>query len=85
MNLVFTQSAWADYVWFQKHDRNLLKRINSLIQETLRSPHEGIGKSERLRANLTGYWSRRINDEHRLVYKTTDDQLIIVACRYHYD
>jgi len=85
MRLVFTESAWGDYLWFQSQDRKLLKRINTLIKETLRSPHEGIGKPERLKANLAGFWSRRINEEHRLVYTTTDDNLIIIACRYHYE
>lgn len=85
MRLVFTDSAWKDYLWFQSHDRRLLKRINTLITETLRSPQQGIGKPERLKANLAGYWSRRINDEHRLVYAVKDNDLIVVACRYHYE
>ncbi len=85
MRLVFTESAWDDYLWIQRQDRKLLKRINTLIKETLRSPQEGIGKPERLKANLAGCWSRRINEEHRLVYTTTSDDLIIIACRYHYE
>ncbi|MCG8451231.1 MAG: Txe/YoeB family addiction module toxin [Pirellulales bacterium] len=85
MRLVFTESAWQDYLWFQQQDRKLLRRINALIKETLRSPTEGIGKPERLKANLTGCWSRRINAEHRLVYMTKDNDLIIIACRYHYE
>jgi toxin YoeB len=85
MRLVFTESAWQDYLWFQDRDRKLLKRINSLIRDILRSPYDGIGKPEALKANLAGYWSRRINDEHRLVYTVNDNDLIIVACRYHYD
>ena len=68
MKLVFTETAWSDYLWFQEKDRRLLKRINSVIKDTLRSPFEGIGKPEALKADLSGYWSRRINDEHRLVY-----------------
>jgi toxin YoeB len=84
MRLVFTETAWEDYVWFQDHDRKILKRINLLLKEMLRSPFEGIGKPERLRADLSGYWSRRINDEHRIVYTATDTDLIIIACRYHY-
>jgi toxin YoeB len=84
MRIVFTESAWDDYQWFLSRDRQLLKRINALIKDTLRSPHDGIGKPEALKANLTGYWSRRINDEHRLVYAVRDDDLIIIACRYHY-
>jgi toxin YoeB len=85
MRLIFTQSAWDNYLWFQDHDRRLLKRINVLIKDALRSPFEGIGKPERLKADLAGYWSRRINDEHRLVYTATDEDVIIIACRYHYE
>jgi toxin YoeB len=84
MQLVFTESGWSDYLWFQDHDRRLLKRINALIKETIRSPFEGIGKPEPLKANLSGYWSRRINEEHRLVYAAKGGDLIVVACRYHY-
>lgn len=84
MNLTFTPSGWDDYQWFQQHDRKLLKRINLLIQEILRTPYEGIGKPEPLKGNLAGYWSRRINDEHRLVYTEKADDAIIIACRYHY-
>ena len=85
MNLTFTPSAWDDYQWFVHHDRKLLKRLNQLIQDTLRTPFEGIGKPEPLKGDLSGYWSRRINDEHRLVYTTKRDALLIIACRYHYD
>jgi len=84
MNLTFTPSAWEDYQWFVQHERKLLKRINQLIQEVLRAPLEGIGKPEPLKGNLSGYWSRRINDEHRLVYTTKADDVIVIACRYHY-
>ena len=66
MNLTFTPSAWENYQWFVQHDRKLLKRINQLIQEVLRTPFEGIGKPEPLKGGLSGYWSRRVNDEHRL-------------------
>ena len=75
MKLTFTESAWKDYVWFQENDRKLVARINKLIVETLRAP---------LKADLSGYWSRRINAEHRLVYGVKRDNLIIIACRYHY-
>lgn len=85
MRLVFTDSAWQDYLWFQEKDRQMLKRINLLIRETLRSPFDGIGKPERLKADLAGYWSRRINDEHRLVYGVSGNDLVIIACRYHYE
>ncbi|MFQ5638795.1 MAG: Txe/YoeB family addiction module toxin [bacterium] len=84
MKLVFTESAWKDYLWFQKNDRKLLKRINELIKDTLRSPFEGIGKPEPLKSDFSGHWSRRINSEHRLVYSVTATELTIVACRYHY-
>ncbi len=84
MNLTFTPSAWGDYQWFQQCDRKLLKRINQVIQDVLRTPFEGIGKPEPLKGDLSGYWSRRINDEHRLVYTVKADVVIIVACRYHY-
>jgi len=85
MRLVFTESAWEDYVWFQERDRQLLKRVNQLIKETLRTPFEGVGKPEPLKADLAGYWSRRINDEHRLVYGVTKMELVIISCRYHYE
>jgi toxin YoeB len=84
MRLVFTEPAWEDYQWFLSRDRQLLKRINALIKDALRSPFDGIGKPEALKANLAGYWSRRINDEHRLVYAVKGEDLVIVACRYHY-
>jgi len=84
MNLTFTPAAWDDYQWFVQHDRKLLKRINQLIQDITRSPFEGIGKPEALKGDLSGYWSRRINDEHRLVYTIKADDVVIVACRYHY-
>lgn len=84
MNLTFTPSAWNDYQWFLQRDRKLLKRINQLIEDTLRTPFEGIGKPEPLKGDLSGYWSRRINDEHRLVYTVKSGALIIIACRYHY-
>ena len=84
MKLVFTPSAWADYLWFQEHDRQLLKRINALIKDSLRTPFAGIGKPEPLKADLQGYWSRRINDEHRLVDAATATEMVIIACRHHY-
>jgi len=84
MNLKFTPAGWDDYLWFQQHDRKLLKRINQLIQEMLRTPFEGIGKPEPLKGDLSGYWSRRISDEHRIVYTVLAQDLIIIASRYHY-
>jgi toxin YoeB len=84
MKLVFTQLAWKDYLWFQENNRKLLKRINTLIKDSLRNPTKGIGKPEPLKSDLSGYWSRRINSEHRLVYGHTGNSLIIISCRYHY-
>ncbi len=84
MRIIFTHSAWSDYLWFQEQDRKLIKRINQLIKETIRSPFEGIGKPERLKGDLAGYWSRRITHEHRMVYATTESDMVIIALRYHY-
>lgn len=83
-NLCWTSLAWADYVYWQGQDKKTLKRINRLIDDTLRSPFEGIGKPEPLKENLTGFWSRRIDDTHRVVYAVDDSQITIIACRYHY-
>ena len=83
--LTWTAAAWADYVWWQQQDRKTLKRINMLIQETMRSPFAGIGKPEPLRENLSGFWSRRIDETNRLVYTVVDSELVIIACCYHYD
>lgn len=84
MNLLFTPHAWDDYEYWLNQDKKTLKRINKLIKEAKRTPSEGIGKPEPLKENLSGYWSRRISDEHRMVYKFTNDTLTIVALRYHY-
>ncbi len=83
--LTWTLVAWEDYLFWQYNDRQQLRRINRLIRDCLRSPFEGIGKPEPLRENLTGFWSRRIDGEHRLVYAVDGDDLVIVACRYHYE
>ena len=83
--LVWTQAAWADYVYWQTQDRKTLRRINALILDTMRSPFEGIGKPEPLKENLSGFWSRRIDDTNRLVYSVAGRELAIIACRYHYD
>ena len=85
MKITFTPSAWDDYTWFQENDRKLLKRINLLIRDCARTPFEGLGKPERLKGELSKHWSRRITHEHRLVYTTTATELIIIACRYHYE
>jgi toxin YoeB len=85
MNIEFTPSGWRDYLWFQQNDRKLLQRINQLIQESTRTLFAGTGKPEPLKANLSGYWSRRINSEHRLVYRVADTKIVIVSCRFHYN
>ena len=84
MKLIFSENAWEDYLYWQKTDKKVLNRINKLIKETKRGPFEGVGKPESLKHNLAGYWSRRINEEHRMVYKVTDDALLIAQLRYHY-
>ena len=84
MKLVFADRGWEDFCFWIDHDRKLAKRLIRLIDECGRTPFEGIGKPEPLRDNLSGYWSRRITDEHRLVYKVTGDELWIAQARYHY-
>ena len=84
MNLVFADHAWDDYLYWQKTDKKMVKRINSLIKNIQRSPFEGIGKPEPLKHALSGYWSRRINDEHRIIYKVDSESLYIAQLRYHY-
>lgn len=82
--LVWTPLAWDDYLYWQTQDPRILKRINVLIADVLRDPFAGIGKPEPLKHHLPGAWSRRIDDEHRLVYLVTDDEIVILAARYHY-
>jgi len=84
MKLVFAESAWEDYLYWQRTDKKTLKRINTLIKEIQRQPFEGIGKPEPLKHALAGYWSRRINDEHRVVYRADGDAILIAQLRYHY-
>lgn len=84
MNLSFQVRGWAQYLYWQQTDRAMLQRINRLIEECLRRPFEGTGKPEPLRGDLAGYWSRRIDREHRLVYRVTAQTVVIVQCRYHY-
>ena len=83
--LVWTSAAWLDYVYWQGQDKKTLKHINILIKDALRNPKDGIGKPEELRESLSGFWSRRIDDVHRLVYAIEKDQLVIIAGRYHYE
>jgi len=80
----FVPDAGEAYLYWQEQDRKTLKRINLLITAAAREPFSGLGKPEPLRGNLSGYWSRRIDDTHRLVYRATDDDLVIIACRFHY-
>jgi toxin YoeB len=84
MNLVFADQAWEDYLYWQENDRRTLTRINLLIKDILRNPHSGIGKPEPLKHTFRGYWSRRIDAEHRIVYRVTDDAVWIAQLRYHY-
>jgi toxin YoeB len=85
MKFVFTELSWEDYLYWQKIDKSKIKRINELLKDISRSPYEGIGKPEALRYNYAGFWSRRIDEEHRLIYRVTDDEVQIVKCRFHYD
>ena len=82
--LVWTAAAWGDYLYWQAQDRKTLKRITALVQDAQRTPFSGIGKPELLKENLSGFWSRRIDEQHRLVYALEGEDLAIVACRYHY-
>jgi len=84
-NLAWTEAAWSDYVYWQGQDKKTLKRINKLIINVLRAPFEGIGKPEPLKENLSGFWSRRIDDSHRLVYAVSDTHITVISCRYHYE
>ncbi|MDO8440584.1 MAG: Txe/YoeB family addiction module toxin [Polaromonas sp.] len=84
MKLIFADSAWEDYLYWQQQDRRMVERINQLIKETQREPFVGVGKPEPLKHALAGYWSRRITDEHRMVYKIDDGSLLLAQLRYHY-
>jgi toxin YoeB len=84
VRLVFAEQAWEDYLYWQKTDKKLLERVNTLIKDVTRSPFSGIGKPEPLKNALSGYWSRRINEEHRIVYKIVDGSVFIAQLRYHY-
>jgi toxin YoeB len=84
MKKVFLSPAWEDYLYWQQTDKSILRKINSLIKEIERTPFEGTGKPEPLKHNLAGWWSRRLNLEHRLVYRIENESIIILQCRYHY-
>ncbi|MEU1722402.1 Txe/YoeB family addiction module toxin [Actinomadura sp. ATCC 39365] len=85
MKVAFTSQGWEDYVHWQTADRQVLKRINRLVEDVLRDPYEGIGKPEPLKYALAGAWSRRITDEHRLVYLVVHDEIVVLQARYHYE
>lgn len=85
MKLVFVDESWEDYLYWQKTDKKKLKRINELIKDISRQPFDGLGKPEPLKFKYSGFWSRRIDDEHRLIYAVRDEEIIIVKCRFHYD
>jgi len=84
VKLVFSKHAWDDYLYWQNADKKIVKRINTLIREIERTPYQGQGKPEPLKHSLSGYWSRRITDEHRLVYKVENDAVVIAQLRHHY-
>jgi len=84
VKLIFAEEAWEDYLYWQKQDRRIVERINNLIRETQREPFDGVGKPEALKHALSGFWSRRITDEHRMVYRVDGDDLLIAQLRFHY-
>lgn len=85
MKFVFVEESWEDYLFWQSTDKKKLKRINELLKDISRNPFDGIGKPEPLKFKYTGFWSRRIDDEHRLIYQVNKDEILIAKCRYHYD
>lgn len=85
MEILFSENGWADYISWQSDDKKILRKINELIKDIQRHPYEGIGKPEPLKFDLAGFWSRRIDREHRLVYRISEHKLLIYMCRYHYD
>jgi len=84
LKLTFSSQSWDDYLYWQQTDKKIVKRINELVKDIQREPFEGKGKPEPLKHNLSGFWSRRITEEHRLVFAIADDAILIAACRYHY-
>ena len=85
MKITFSKNSWEDYISWQTEDKRILKRINQLIKDIQRTPFEGIGNPEPLKYDLSGYWSRRIDREHRLVYQVIENEILIYSCRYQYD
>ncbi len=84
MTLAWQSKAWEEYIEWQKTDKNIAKKINELVKECLRTPTEGKGNPEMLRHNFSGYWSRRISEEHRLIYKIGEDRITVIQCKFHY-
>ena len=84
MKLIFGEQSWSDYVYWQSTDKRILKKINTLLQDIKRNPFDGLGKPEPLKHEMAGTWSRRINQEHRLVYEVFEESILVVSCRYHY-
>ena len=85
MKYIFVDESWEDYLYWQKNDKKMLSKINALLKDISRTPFSGIGKPEALKYKYRGLWSRRIDDEHRLIYQVTDDEIVILKCRFHYD
>ena len=85
MKIVFVEESWEDYLYWQKTDKSKLKKINELIKDINRNPFDGLGKPEALKHKYAGFWSRRIDHEHRLIYRVVEDEIQIVKCRFHYD
>lgn len=85
MKFVFVEESWEDYLYWQKTDKKMLQKINVLLKDISRTPFSGIGKPEALKHKYRGFWSRRIDLEHRLIYKVNEDEILIVKCRFHYD
>ena len=84
MRLIFSDESWSDYLYWQKADKQVLKKINQLIRDIKRDPFDGLGKPEPLKHELSGFWSRRVTDEHRLIYEVNENSISIASCRYHY-
>jgi toxin YoeB len=85
MKYIFVDESWEDYLYWQKFDKKKIKRINDLLKDIARNPFEGIGKPEPLKYKYSGLWSRRIDDEHRLIYQVKENEILVVKCRFHYD
>ena len=85
MKFVFVEESWEDYLYWQKTDKKMLQKINALLKDISKTPFSGIGKPEALKHKYRGFWSRRIDQEHRLIYKIHEDEIQIVKCRFHYD